>query len=272
MPTFTGKTFSNFYKNLLGIDQSINRGVAVTNRAVQDGAGNNTSVSLSDDVLQVKPENDDTTGTMLVKNQSGSNILAVDTTNSRVFAGASQVSVTTMKKEMGLYDFSPNAAGNHYPLIANNAFVGFTAGSPDVINEALTYDDDWGNGTDPATTLDVSALTDPENAIAIYWYLENNITLDSVRYMCTSDGSSETLNFHLFAYDLDVSTNHGDLSGGTVHANASETGATAGAIRTGTFTLDTADIDASKVVIGFAEPSSSTDDFSVHFNIKYHIR
>ena len=90
--------------------------------------------------------------------------------------------------------------------------------------------------------------------------------------MCISDGSAETLNFHLFSYDLDVSTNYGDLSGGVVNANASETGATNGQMRTGTFTLDTADIDANKVVIGFAEPSSSTDDFSVHFNIKYHIR
>ena len=117
----------------------------------------------------------------------------------------------------------------------------------------------------------MSGLTDPENVIAIYWYLENNITLDSVRYMVRSDGSNETLNFHLFAYDLDVSTNHGDLSNGVVHANASETGASSGNLRTGTFTLDTADIDANKVVIGFAEPQT-TDDFSVHFNIKYHIR
>ena len=87
-----------------------------------------------------------------------------------------------------------------------------------------------------------------------------------------SDGSAETLNFHLFSYDLDVSTNYGDLSGGVVCASASETNATAGQLRTGTFTLDSADINANKVVVGFAEASSSTDDFSVHFNIKYHIR
>ena len=264
MPSFLTNTFASFFNRIIQLNQSGNTGVDSTTRNFQTGDGVNTSVSLSDDVLSVQPVNDDTTGAMLVKNKGGSNILAVDTDNSKVLVGPSQVSATTLFKEMGLYEFSPNSAGYHYPLISNR--VGMQGA------EALTYDDDWGNGTDPATTLDVSALTDPENAIAIYWYLENNITLDSVRYMCTSDGSSETLNFHLFAYDLDVSTNHGDLSGGTVHANASETGATAGAIRTGTFTLDTADIDASKVVIGFAEPSSSTDDFSVHFNIKYHIR
>ena len=81
----------------------------------------------------------------------------------------------------------------------------------------------------------------------------------------------ETLNFHLFSYDLDVSTNHGDLSNGVVNANATvDVGAAS--IKTGTFTLDAADINAGKVVIGFVENATSTDDYSVHFNIKYHIR
>ena len=263
MPTFTGKTFASFYKNLLGINQASNTGVDATTRVVQDGDGNNTSFGLSDDVAMIRPVNDDTTATLSVRTNGNEGVLNVDTTNSRVLTGASQVSATTLFKEMGLYEFSPATQGNHYPLVANR----YASGA-----ESLSVDDDWGSGTDPATTLDVSGLTDPENAIAIYWYLDNNITLDSIRYMCISDGSAETLNFHLFSYDLDVSTNYGDLSGGVVNANASETGATNGQMRTGTFTLDTADIDANKVVIGFAEPSSSTDDFSVHFNIKYHIR
>ena len=83
MPTFTGKTFASFYKNILGISQASNTGVDATTRAVQDGAGQTTSVSLSDDVLSVQPVNDDTTGAMLVKSQGGSNILAVDTDKSR---------------------------------------------------------------------------------------------------------------------------------------------------------------------------------------------
>ena len=83
--------------------------------------------------------------------------------------------------------------------------------------------------------------------------------------------NSVTLNFHLYAYDLDVSSNHGDLSGGAVHANASVS-ATSGTVKTGTFTLDTADINAGKVVIGFAENVESTVDMSCAFTIKYHIR
>ena len=91
MPTKTGKTVSSYYGNDLTIDQATNTGVDTTTCKVQDGFGNNTSCSLSDDVLSVQPINDDTTGTMLVKNSGGSNILAVDTTNSVVKAGASQL-------------------------------------------------------------------------------------------------------------------------------------------------------------------------------------
>ena len=261
MPTKQGKTYASFYKNDLAVNQSSNTGVDSNTRAIHDGAGNSTSISLSDDVLSVQPVNDNTTGAMLVKNQGGSNILAVDTTNSKVLLGASQVP-PTLFKEMGLYDFSPTA-GYHYPLIANTMFVPTGA-------TAFAGDNDWGNGADPATTLDVSGLTAQENAIAVYWYLENNITLDSVRFMATADGSA-TLNFHLFAYTLDTSSNHGDLSSGVVHANGT-VAATATTIKTGTFTLDTADIDAGKVVVGFVENVTDTSDVSISFNIKYHIR
>ena len=252
MPSFTGKTFSNFYKNILAINESANTGVGTVARLVQDGDGNNSSLSLSDDLLRVRPRNDDTVGTLVCQTQGGSDILAV----------ASQVAANTQFKEMGLYDFSPTA-GYHYPLIANTMFIPTGA-------TAFAGDNDWGNGTDPATTLDVSGLTAQENAVAVYWYLQNNITLDEVRYMVTAD-STASLNFHLFAYDLIVSVLHGDLTGGVVHANASVT-ATATSIKTGTFTLDTADIDASKVVIGFVENASDTGDVTVAFNIKYHIR
>ena len=262
MPSKTGKTPASYYKSDVSVDQSTNVGFDSTTRSIISGDGAKSAISLSDDILSVQPVNDDTTSTMKVLTASGSRILEVDTTNSMVRTGASQVASTTLFKEMGLYDFNTAAAGYHYPLIANNMFIPTGA-------TAFTADSDWGSGTDPATTLDVSGLTNQENAIAVYWYLENDITLDSIRYMATAD-TTETLNFHLFAYTLDTSSNHGDLSGGTVHANAS-VDATAATIKTGTFSLDTANIDAGKVVIGFVE-STDTNDVSVSFQIKYHIR
>ena len=259
MPSKTGKTPASYYKSDVSVEQSTNTGWDSTTRSIISGDGAKSSMSASDDVLQVQPQNDDSVGSLLCKNSGGSNILAVDTTNSLVKVGAGQVSATTLFKEMGLYDFSPTA-GYHYPLIANTMHF----------ESAYAGDNDWGNGADPTTSLDVSGLTAQENAVAVYWYLENNITLDSVRYMATADGSA-TLNFHLFAYTLDTSSNHGDLSAGVVHANGT-VAATATTIKTGTFTLDTADIDAAKVVVGFVENVTDTSDVSVSFNIKYHIR
>ena len=260
MPSKTGKTPASYYKSDVSVDQSTNVGFDSTTRSIISGDGAKSSMSASDDVLSVQPVNDNG-NTLLVKNQGGSNILAVDTTNSKVLMGASQVP-PTLFKEMGLYDFSPTA-GYHYPLIANTMFIPTGA-------EAFAGDNDWGNGTDPATTLDVNGLTQQENAVAVYWYLENNITLDSVRWIATSDGSS-ILYFHLFAYTLDVSSNHGDLSVGTVQASSAAS-VTANTVKTGTFSLDEANIDAGKVVVGFVENSTDTSDITVSFNIKYHIR
>ena len=262
MPSFLGNTISTFFNRILQVNQSTNTGVDATTRSIQTGDGATSSISFSDDVLTVQPQNDNTTGSFVVANKGGSSILATDTTNSKVLVGSAQVAATTLTKEMGLYDFSPTA-GYHYPLVANNMFIPVNA-------EPFAGDSDWGNGTDPATTLDVSGLTQQENAIAVYWYIENNITLNKVRYHATADGSA-TLNFHLFAYDLDVSSNHGDLSNGVVHANAT-VDATATTTKTGTFTLDTANIDANKVVIGFVENVTDTSDISVAFNIEYYIR
>ena len=263
MPSFTGKTFSNFYKNLLGINQTSNTGVDATTRTVQDGAGNNTVISLSDDQLLVQPVNDDTTGAFTVQNQSGSAILSVDTSDSLVKAGLSRINTLTLFKDMGLYDFSPTA-GYHNPLIANNMM--FSDSGSDIVEDQSMFS----NGADPATTLDLSANGTARVAVACYWYLENDITLDSIRYMVTTDGN-DTLEFHLFSYTLDVSSNLGDLSAGTLNAHVHSVSSTSTTFKTGTLSLDTADIDANKVVIGFVE-SDSTTDITCALNIKYHIR
>ena len=262
MPTFSNNPLANWWKRLLQINQSANTGADATTRTIQSGDGVDTALSLSDDVLSVQPVNDDTTGAMLVKNKGGSNILAVDTDNSKVLAGASQVNALTLYKEMGLYEFSPYTAGGHYPLIANRIGV---EGAED-----FSYEDDWGSATDPPTTLDLSGLTDPENAVAVYWYLENNIYIDSVRFMVHSD-ANVTLNFHLFTYTLDTSTNFGDLSAGTVTANGTVS-SIANGLKTGTMSIDDASNDAGEVIIGFVENVTSATDMTVHFNIRYHVR
>ena len=265
MASFLTKTFASFFNRILQLGKATNDGIDGTTYTIESGDGAKSAIGISDDQFIVKPQNDNTTSTLVVQNKDANNIFTVDTSSSLVKAGSSQSNVLTLNKEMGLYDFSPGTAGYHYPLIANNMF--YVASS-----ETFNSDNDWGNGTDPATTLDVSELTETENAIAIYWLLDDNIALDSVRYMARCDNSStDTLDFHLLSYAMDTSTNHGDLSCGTVHASGQEAAAVNTTVRTGTLTLDSEDIDSGRVVIGFVE-STSTADVSVSFSIKYHIR
>ena len=77
MPTFLGKSFNTYFKNILAINQSTNTGVDTVARTIQDGAGNNTSTAISDDLFIVIPQVDNGTATFRVNNQGGSAILAV---------------------------------------------------------------------------------------------------------------------------------------------------------------------------------------------------
>ena len=263
MPTFTNNKFSNFYKRILQINQSGNSAPDATTRNIQGGDGTATSLSLSDDQVLVKPITDDAYP-FKVQNKAGDDLFVVESlnNNNRIKVGESQMVATTLYKEMSLYGFRPSDTGYHYPLLVNT-------GSPKT-GATFLAENDFGNGTDPPTTVDVSGLTAVHMGVAIYWYIEHNITLGRVRVMATSE-ASDTLNFHLFAYDLDVSSNHGDLSNGVVHASGS-IATTATTVKTDTLTLDAVDIDANKVVIGFVEDATAANDLSVAFNIEYYIR
>ena len=261
MPTFTGKAISTFYKRILQVGQSSNTGVENSTVTIQDGEGVASSTSLGKAGLNVKPTSSalDAAGTFNVQTSGGDQIFQANTNDSTAKAGASLANVLTMHKSMGLYDFTP-AQGYHYPLVANTMHF----------ETAFAADNDWGNGADPATTLDVSGLTAQENAVAVYWFIQHNITLDAVRYLITSDGTA-TCNMHLLSYSIDTSSGYGDLSSGTVCASGSAP-ATATGIKTSTLSLDSANIDSGKVVVGFIENASDTSDVSVALDIYYHIR
>ena len=95
MPTKTSRKYSDYYINDVAIDQSSNAGVDATTRKLQDGAGKNTSMAVSDDVFSVQPVTDDTTGAMLVKNKSGTTVFSVDTVGSIVKCGNSKINALT---------------------------------------------------------------------------------------------------------------------------------------------------------------------------------
>jgi hypothetical protein len=269
MPTKTGKTYASFYGNDLQVSRTSNAGIDTTTRSIEDGLGDATAISLSDDVLQVQPQSDDTTGAFLVKNQGGSNILAVDSDNSRVLCGSGQVNALTQYKEFSCVNLAP-LAGYHM-IIASKGDVFHNTDALDEIN--------LGYGDNPATTLDVSAHLDTVNIVPLYWYLPDAITVVAVHVLAGGSTASTAadLNFQLYSYAMDTSSNHGDLSDGTLVAG------TVGA--TGSFITDIhedlikyqslancpTDVAAGRVILATVE-STGSNVISVNMVVKYHIQ
>tara|TARA_Y100000310_G_scaffold130980_1_gene130204 strand:+ start:674 stop:1489 length:816 start_codon:yes stop_codon:yes gene_type:complete len=271
MPTFTGKTFSSFYKNILGLNQSGNTGVDATTRLIHDGAGQNTSTSLSDDVLSVQPVNDDTTGTMLVKNKGGSNILAVDTTNSKVLAGASQVAVNTQYAHFGSDNTNTTAfvADTYYALNfeASDTFgTGFlTLGS----STNASFGD-----LDPSTSTTIADTAYID--IVKYWYVMDDITVDRVIWWQGADAATgDSTKAYLMGYTVDVSADAtgGDLSSGVKLASSSiVTNAGYQQAYYNQMSNHNPDVDAGKVILFAFASDTINSDYSINATIKYHIR
>ena len=267
MPTFLGNTFASYYKRIFQISKTSNTGIDATTRGIETGDGGTTALSLSDDVFQVQPQNDNTTGTFLVKNQGGSNILAVDTLTtsggSTVKCGTSQINALTQYQYF-VNNTVTTVAGKHMVLALGST----GGGSTDM------FEWDLGNGADPATTLDVSAETqDSFNLAQCYWYLPDAITIDAAYVIMGISGATDmTLNYHLTSYAIDTSSAFGDLSGGVVVADSGETSAVdEDVIKLDTMTNLPTDVAAGRVILATVE-SSGTSPVTVNMTVKYHIQ
>ena len=272
MPTFSEQTFSSYFKRILQISQTSNTGVDATTRAVETGDGVATSISLSDDVLQVKPQNDDTTGAFLVKNKAGNNILAVDTDNSKVLIGASQVSSNTQYAYFNNDNASAAlyAADTWYGINFNSALGGTSTSLPLGSSTSSSFND-----TDPAATPAIIAST-ANLAIRSIWYVLDNITIDAVHWFhAASTATGDTTAAHLMSYDIDTDNGAtgGDISGGVVVADGSNiTNAGYEQIHYQSMTVQSADVNAGKAIIFAFASDTVNSDYSINAIVKYHIR
>ena len=274
MPTFTGKTFASFYKNILGINQSSNVGVDATPRGVQDGAGNDTAIALSEDNLYVRPINDDSTTSLLVQNNASNNILAVDTTNKKVLVGASQVAANTQYAYFGCQSSDPSTAGfsadTHYAIPFTIAqFGGTTASLAMGSSTSSSFND-----TNPASSLTISNTA--HDIVTSYWYVMDNITIDAVKWFHGADAATgDSTAAHLMAYTVDTANGStgGDLSSGTVVADGGTiTNAGYEQIYYQSMTIQSADVDAGKVILFTFAADTVNSDYSINATVKYHIR
>jgi len=266
----TGKTPASYYKSDVSVSQTSNTGFDSTTRKLCSGDGADSAASLSDDVLSVQPVNDDTTGTMLVKNNAGNNILAVDTTNSKVLLGASQVPPTNYAhfgiENSGSASF---VADTHYAIPFQN---NFTLGGA-VVSMGSSTSSSF-NDTNPATSLTIS--TTAMTVVQTYWYVMDDITIDAVKWFHGADtATGEDTAAHLMSYSVDIGngSTSGDLSSGVVVADgATITNAGYEQIYYQAMTVQSADVDAGKVILFTFASDTVNSDYSINATVKYHIR
>ena len=264
MPTFTGKTFSSFYKNLLGLNQSSNTGVDATLRTIHDGAGQSTAISLCDDTLLVQPINDNTPSTLLVKNKAGDIIFSVSTADSTVLIGDSLVAANTQYAYFGISSGGGLAAvaGTHYAVAFGNTL---SAGAVAM-----------GTGGEPSTSYDISANNNGDDMAMMLWYIPDNITIDQVYWMSGgSAATGDTINIHLLSCDFDagVGAGKGDLSNGTVVAGGADKASLGYEnIIYESIAPSSANVDAGKVCMLTFESNGTNSDYAINATVKYHIR
>ena len=259
--SLTGKSLSQFWKDLLQTDAG-NTGLLSTKR-VKTGNGTSTPMEISTSHLTVKPKLN-TTATFGVESNSGATLLNVSTSDMEVKAGTSQHIINTQYKEFGLFDFNPTA-GYHQPMITSPMMV--SDGGND-IQHISTF---GGNGSSPSTTLTTSSSSLANYIPACAWWVSDLCKIDIVRLFGSVEDAS-VLTFSLMQYDMDTSSDYGDLSGGESLGSLGSMTLAANECKTDTMVLssESTRIAANKVIIMFCE-SSSTEDYSVKGLIKYHL-
>ena len=271
MPTFQGNPFSNFFKRILQINQSSNTGVDATTRNLQTGDGTNTAVSLSDDVVKIQPQSDNTTGTLVVANQSGSSIFSVDTTNSKVLVGASQYAMNTQYTYFGRSHGADGSTADTW----SSLFFGSSYILLDVVGQAMGTSTTSSFGdTNPASSLTLA--TTAHTTLPVYWYVPDNITIDAIEWFSGAESATgDVLKAVMMAYDLDKAngSTSGDLTNGSVVASSSNvTNNGYEQIHYNSMSVSSPNVDAGKCILLCVACDTVNSDYAISATVKYHLR
>ena len=260
--SLTGKTKAGSYKDLLQMNNS-NSGVDATTRYIVDGEGTQSALAISDDQLIVQPNDADGTSIFRVSSKSGSTLLAVDSTNSLVKAGAGAHIVNTQIKKFALSkaEFASDTS-NQWQAIPS------TYGD-------LSFDVELGTGSDPQTSFTIG--TSASGTIQHAWYLPLNITIASAHaWFGASAATGDVVDFKIMQYDVDTSNGStgGDWSNGVVVCSSPSTIDGQGYEQAyyKSLTIDTANIDAGKILVACFRQDGTSSDHTVDIQLVYSLR
>jgi hypothetical protein len=260
--SLTGKTKANTYKDILNMNNS-NSGVDTTTRNVVDGEGTASALNLSDDVLKVTPQTDDTTGVFNVTDISGNTLLNVDSSNDLVKAGIGQHIVNTQMKEffMSSSSSNPDTADTWTALQANPC--------------ALVADMEMGTGATPATTLTIASTA--STTVQHLWYVPLNITIASCNvWFGATAANGDVVKFSVMSYAIDSSngSTSGDLSGGTEVCVSPSTITGLGREQSyyQALTVSSANVDAGRVIMACVSQDGTNSDLTISMQLIYSLR
>ena len=260
--SLSGKTLKDTYIDLLQVDNS-NGGVTTSLKSIKDGGGSSSSLSISDDVTQIRPQNDDTTTTFNVKTAGNTSVLSVNTSSELVVASGNTVNTQYAHFNIGSAESSLFLANTHYAITFSSANYAVSAYMPA-----------FGTGTDPATTFTTAEGngTRASELVPVMWYVQDHISIDAVTSIEGADtATGDTTRMHLFSYDF-TSAATSCLTNGTLLAhNPDITNAGSEQPYSSSWTVDSAAVTAGKVILAFFRSDSVNSDYSVNITVKYHL-
>ena len=260
--SLSGKTLANTYKDILQMDNS-NSGVDTSTRSVKDGEGTLSALALSDDVVSIKPNNDNTAKTFLVEDSSGNDLLAVDTINSKVKALGNYVNTQYATFSTGNSEAQAFADDTHQAITFSSANYG-----------SIVYPPAFGTGTDPATSFTTAEGngTRASDIVPVLWYINDNISIDAVKSIEGADTATGDLTrMHMFSYTFTSGATACLTSGTLLAHNSDVTNAGSEQPYLSSWTVDSAAVTAGKVILAFFKSDSINSDYSLQVTVKYHL-
>ena len=259
--SLTNKTKAASYIDLLQMDNS-NSGITPIAKVVKDGEGTSSCLSLSDDVLVIQPQNDNTTSTFRVTTKSGNVIFYADTTNEAIRVGDGLHYANTQIQTFGISSYLALPSTTNWTAMTNPTHR--QQGS-------ITSSD----GETPETSFTIDDYAD--DMVAVMWYCPFNITIDACHVWFGGDYSSgDRTEFSVMSYTVDITTSStgGDLSSGVENCNSPSVIAGGGNEQAyyQAQTIAVPDIDAGKAVLAFVKCDGNNSDLAVNMQLVYHLR
>ena len=260
--SLTGKTLAASYKDILQVDNS-NSGVTTSLKNVKDGEGTQSALNISDDNVRIVPNNDDSTFTLQVRTNSGTVVLAVDTTNELVVASGNNVNTQYATFTIGNNEASAFGDDTHQAIPFSNANYGISSGIPN-----------FGTSTDPATSFTTAegTATRASDLVPVMWYISDAISIDSITSIEGADtATGDTTRMHLFSYDFTSGSTSALTNGTLLGHNSDVTNAGSEQAYLSSWTVDSAAVAAGKVILAFFKSDSISSDYSISITVKYHL-